>query len=67
MNKPEDFISAIHAESICDQCGQEMELVKKKKKNHFSKESSYYKCDICDTKYMKRTLNEVTRDLGLRK
>jgi hypothetical protein len=66
MTKQEIFKQERKNESICDFCGVEMDEVKAKKKNRYSKENTYYKCSICGHQHRKRTLNELARDCGFR-
>jgi len=62
----EDFENQVNDESLCPICHTEMTMEKHKKKTHYSKEKTVYKCPICGFKHRKRTQNEILRDMGLR-
>lgn len=61
-----EYKKQLKDESICPECNIEMDIEKHKKKNHFDKERTIYKCYICGITHRKRTQNEILRDMGCR-
>ena len=47
MASHKEFKKQQRDESLCPECNIEMDETKAKKKNHFDKERTIYKCYIC--------------------